>query len=56
MARKRDAPPRMRARGTGLDAHGWCTLQPLVVIPGDVGGVLIVTDLPGAGCESSGGE
>jgi hypothetical protein len=40
-----------------LLADGWCTMYPVVVSPGDVIGLQIVPDFPGAAnCESAGGE
>jgi hypothetical protein len=39
-----------------LLADGWCTTYPVVVSPGDVIGLQIVPDFPGAAnCESAGG-
>ena len=39
-----------------LLADGWCRLHPIVVSPGDVVGLQIVPDFPGAAnCESAGG-
>ena len=39
-----------------LLADGWCTLHPIVVSPGDVIGLQIVPDFPGAAnCERAGG-
>jgi hypothetical protein len=38
-----------------LLADGWCTMHPVVVSPGDVIGIQIVPDFPGAAnCESVG--
>jgi hypothetical protein len=38
-----------------LLADGWCTMHPVVVSPGDVVGIQIVPDFPGAAnCESVG--
>jgi hypothetical protein len=40
-----------------LLADGWCTLHPVVVSPGDVIGLQVVSDFPGAAnCENVGGE
>ncbi|MGE0159276.1 MAG: hypothetical protein AB7T31_07665 [Gemmatimonadales bacterium] len=40
-----------------LLAAGWCTLYPIVVSPGDVIGIDIVSDFPGAAnCENAGRE